>query len=168
MAVEAIRAKLSKGEIVSLVPWDAPAIELSAGETDGKVNTGMFTAYLNNIPEAKFTSAILVHEWLIQPNYKGKAVTAIFRTSEEQAIAKLLHHVRKLVNIPVFDIWANYLYQAGQSAGLLRKPRSDGDIDLLVLDLDESAWTRLITGGLANEAIQLPSHVPLESSKEAQ
>jgi hypothetical protein len=155
MAVEAIRAKLSKGEIVNLIPWDAPAIELSAGETDGKVNTGMFTAYLNNIPEAKFTSAILVHECLVQPNYNGKSLTAIFRTSEEQAVAKLLYHVRQLVNIPVFDVWASYLYNAGQSAGLIRKPRSAGDIDLLLLDLDAEAWTRLITGGLANEVIAL-------------
>jgi hypothetical protein len=157
MAVEAIRARLAKGEIVNLVPWDAPAIELSAGETDGKANTGMYSAYLNSISEAKFTSAILVHEWLTEPNYGGKSLTGIFRTSEEQAIAKLLHHVRQLVNIPVFDTWAGYLYQAGQSAGLLRKPRSDGDIDLLVLDLDASSWTRLITGGLANQAIYLPS-----------
>ena len=155
MAIEAIRAKLSKGEIVNLIPWDAPAIELSAGETDGKANTGMFTAYLNNIPEAKFTSAILVHEWLIQPNYKGKSLTAIFRTSAEQAVAKLLYHVRQLVNIPVFDAWASYLYHAGQNAGLIRKPRSAGDIDLLLLDLDAEAWTRLITGGLANKVISL-------------
>jgi len=67
----------------------------------------------------------------------------------------LLHHVRQLVNIPVFDAWVSYLYQAGQHAGLLRKPRCDGDIDLLVLDLDASAWTRLITGGLANGVIRL-------------
>ena len=156
MAVEAIRARLAKGEIVNLVPWDAPAIELSAGETDGKANTGMYSAYLNSITEAKFTSAILVHEWLSEPKYGGQGVTGIFRTSEGQAIAKLLHHVRQLVNIPVFESWAGYLYQVGQSAGLLRKPRSEGEIDLLVLDLDASAWTRLITGGLAGGVLHLP------------
>lgn len=155
MSVEAIRARLSKGESVNLVPWDAPAIELSPGETDGKANTGMYSAFVNSISEAKFTSAILVHECITQPNYGGKSLTGIFRTSDEQATSKLLHHVRQLVNIPVFDAWASYLYLAGQSAGLLRKPRSDGDIDLLVLDLDTSAWTRLITGGLANGVIQL-------------
>jgi hypothetical protein len=32
MAVEAIRAKLSKGDQVSVVPWDAPSVELTAGE----------------------------------------------------------------------------------------------------------------------------------------
>jgi hypothetical protein len=38
-----------------------------------------------------------------------------------------------------------------------RKPCSAGDIDLL-LDLDAEAWTRLITGGLANGVIQLASY----------
>src|SRR5215207_9097364 len=109
MAVEAIRAKLGKGETISLVPADAPALELNAGDTEGKANTGMYTAYLQTLPEAKFTSAILVHEWLTQPTYLGKSVTGIFRTSDEQAIAKLLHHVRQLVNIPVFEQWSGYL-----------------------------------------------------------
>ncbi len=157
MAVEAIRAKLSKGEIISLVPSDAPALELSAGETDGKANTGMYTAYLNTLPEAKFTSAILVHEWLTQPNYLGKSITGIFRTSDEQAMVKLLHHVRQLVNIPVFEQWSGYLYHAGQTAGLVRKPSPQGGgIDLWIVELDESAWTRLVTGGLANGVIAFP------------
>jgi len=157
MAVEAIRAKLSKGEIISLVPSDAPALELSAGETDGKANTGMYTAYLNTLPEAKFTSAILVHDWLTQPNYLGKAITGLFRTSDEQAMAKLLYHVRQLVNIPVFEQWSGYLYQAGQTAGLVRKPSPQGGgIDLWIVELDESAWTRLVTGGLANGVIAFP------------
>jgi hypothetical protein len=51
MAVEAIRAKFSKSEIVNCVPWDAPAIELTAGEG----NSGMYHDYMQNIPEAKFT-----------------------------------------------------------------------------------------------------------------
>lgn len=67
MAVEAIRAKLAKGDIVTCVPWDAPGIELTAGEG----NTGMYAAFLQNIPEAKFTSLILCHELLTQPNYGG-------------------------------------------------------------------------------------------------
>ena len=45
--VEAIRAKLGKGDIVTLVPEDAPALELTAGEG----NSGMYTAYLQTIPK---------------------------------------------------------------------------------------------------------------------
>ncbi len=152
MAIEAIRAKFSKGEIVNCVPWDAPAIELTAGEG----NSGMYQDFMQNIPEAKFTSLILCHDLLINPNYGGKSITFIFRTSETQAIAKLKHCVTELVNVPVFDDWAAYLYRAGQSAMLVRQTRSAGDIDLLTVDLDSNAWTRLITGGIEQGIIVLP------------
>jgi len=96
MAVEAIRAKLSKGDIVSCAPWDAPSVELTAGEG----NSGMYHAYLTNIPEAKFTSLILVHEWAVVPNYNGAATTFLFRTDDGQATAKLKNHVTELVKVP--------------------------------------------------------------------
>ncbi len=152
MAVEAIRAKLSKGDHVTLVPPDAPSIELSAGEG----NTGMYHAYLHYLPEARFASLILVHDAVITPNYGGKATTFIFRTSDRQATAKLKHHVTNVVNVPVFEDWAGYLYDAGQRAMLIRKTRSAGGIDLISVDLDIDAWTRLITGGLEQGVIRLP------------
>jgi hypothetical protein len=152
MGVEAIRAKLSKGEQVSVVPTDAPAVELTAGEG----NTGMYHPYLHYLPEARFASLLLVHDWAVTPLYGGKATTFIFRTSDAQATAKLKHHVTQLVNVPVFDVWSTYLYNAGQKARLVRKARSAGGIDLLSVDLDVDAWTRLITGGLEQQIIRLP------------
>jgi hypothetical protein len=152
MAVEAIRARLAKGEIVNCVPWDAPAVELTAGEG----NTGMYTAFLQNIPEAKFTSLILLHEQVIQPNYGGKSTTFILRVSDEQATLQLKQHVTELVKVPVFDEWADYLYHAGQTAMLVRKTRCAGGLDVLAVDLDVDAWTRLLTGGLEQSIIALP------------
>jgi hypothetical protein len=152
MAVEAIRAKFSKSEIVNCVPWDAPAVELTSGEG----NMGMYHDYMQNIPEAKFTSLILCHDLLVNPNYGGKSTTFIFRTNEAQAAAKLKHHITELVKVPVFDAWAGYLYHAGQTAMLVRPTRSAGDIDLLSVDLDIDAWTRLITGGIEQGVIALP------------
>lgn len=152
MAVEAIRAKLSKGEHVTVVPPDAPSIELTAGEG----NTGIYHAYLQYLPEARFASLILVHDWAVTPNYGGKSTTFIFRTSDAQANAKLRYHVTQLVNIPVFDAWSAYLYAAGQRAMLVRKTRAAGGIDLLSVDLDVDAWSRLITGGLEQGIITLP------------
>lgn len=152
MGVEAIRAKLSKGEQVSVVPPDAPAVELTAGEG----NSGMYHPYLHYLPEARFASLILVHDWAVTPNYGGKATAFIFRTSETQATAKLKHHVTQLVNIPVFDAWSAYLYEVGQRAMLVRKTRSAGGIDLLGVALDIDEWTRLITGGLEQNLIALP------------
>jgi hypothetical protein len=152
MAVEAIRARLSKGDQVTVVPWDAPSVELTAGEG----NSGMYHAYLHYLPEARFASLLLVHDWAVTPLYGGKATTFIFRTSDAQASAKLKHHVTQLVNIPVFDVWSTYLYNAGQKAMLVRKARSAGGIDLLSVDLDIDAWTRLITGGIEQNIIALP------------
>jgi hypothetical protein len=160
MAVEAIRAKLSKGDIVNCTPWDAPAVELTAGEG----NSGMFHDYMQNIPEAKFTSLILCHDLLVNPNYGGKSTTFILRTDETQAAAKLKHHVTELVKVPVFDAWAGYLYHAGQTAMLVRPTRSAGDIDLLTVTLDVDAWTRLITGGLGSGVISLPFEPSLTQS----
>lgn len=154
MAVEAIRAKLAKGDQVSCVPWDAPGIELTAGEG----NTGMYAAFMQNIPEAKFTSLILCHELLTVPNYGGKSTTFIFHVSDEQAMAQLRHHVTKLVKVPVFPNWTGYLWQAGQSAMLIRKTRGAGGLDVLAVDLDVDSWTRLITGGLSQGIIRLPQN----------
>lgn len=153
MAVEAIRAKLSKGDIVNCTPWDAPAVELTAGEG----NSGMYHDFMQNIPEAKFTSLILCHDLLVNPNYGGKSTTFILRTDETQAAAKLKHHVTELVKVPVFDDWTGYLYHAGQSAMLVRPTRSAGSIDLLSVTLDVDAWTRLITGGIEQGVIALPA-----------
>jgi hypothetical protein len=150
--VEAIRAKLSKGDIVTVVPDDAPAVELTAGEG----NSGMYADYLQTIPEARFTSLILLHDWVVQPNYGGAATTFLFRIDEAQARAQLNHHITKLVNVPVFDSWMDYLWTAGQAAMLVRPTRAAGGIDLLTILLDADAWTRLVTGGIEQQIIALP------------
>ncbi|MBN8636451.1 MAG: hypothetical protein J0M07_14075, partial [Anaerolineae bacterium] len=150
--VEAIRAKLSKGDIVTVVPEAAPAIELTAGEG----NSGMYHDYLHTIPEARFTSLILLHEWVVNPNYSGNATTFILRTDDAQAQAKLKHHIAQVVNVPVFEAWTSFLWSAGSAAMLVRPTRSAGGIDLLSVALDVDTWTRLLTGGLTKGIIVLP------------
>jgi len=150
--VEAIRAKLSKGDIVNLMRWDDPSIELSAGEG----NTGVYTAYINNMAEARFVHCMLAHERLVHPNYNGSAKTYIIQMSEEQAKAQLLHHVRETVKLPVFPDWIDYLWQAGQVAKLVRNTRAGGGLIIKAIDLDVDAWGRLIQYGVAEKAITIP------------
>jgi hypothetical protein len=150
-SVEAIRAKLGKGDIVTLVPDDAPAIDLTAGEG----SSGMYTDYLQTIPEARFTSLILLHEWIVNPNDDAKT-TFLLRVSDTQAKAKLKHRVAQLVNIPVFDAWTEFLWSAGRAAALIHSTHSSDGIDLLTMSLDADAWTRLLTGGIEQQIIQLP------------
>ncbi len=152
MAVEAIRAKLSKGDQVTVVPWDAPSVELTAGEG----NTGMYHDFFANIPEARFTSLILLHDSVIHPQYGGKATTFLLYVSEEQAVGQLHRHVAQLVKVPVFEAWAAYLWSAGQAAMLVRKTRGEGGLTLYAVDLDIDSWTRLITGGIEQGVISLP------------
>ena len=102
-------------------------------------------------------SMILLHEWMIEPNYNGQSVTFILDTDETTTRAKLRHHIRQLVKCAVFDEWTDYLWMAGQAAMLVRKTRSGGGLTLYTIDLDVDSWTRLITGGLAESVIFLPS-----------
>lgn len=152
VSVEAIRAKLGNGDIVTLIPDDAPSLEITAGEG----NSGMYRDYLQTIPEARFTSLILLHDWIITPNYNGAATTFILRTDDVQAQAKLKQHVALLVNLPVFDAWTAYLWHAGQTAMLVRPTHLAEGINLLTVSLDTDAWTRLITGGVEQRVITLP------------
>lgn len=156
--VEAIRAKLAKGQAINLVPDEGPSVELTPGEGI----TGIYTAYINNMSEARFVSMILAHEHWVDPNYGGQATTYIMHLDDRQAKGQLLHHVRELVSVPVFPQWIDYLWQAGQTAMLLRNCKADGGITLKVLDLDSSAWKRIITGGVANDIIRIPQ--PLSNS----
>ena len=159
--VEAIRAKLSKGDAVNLIPEDAPAIELTAGEGE----TGMYTAIMSNISEARFTHCLLVHEKLTDPNYNGSGRTYILQVDEAQAKGQLLHHIRETVSLPVFDDWIDYLWTAGQTAMLVRKCRSGGGLTVKAVDLDPDSWQRLITGGVGQGVIAIP---PKNSSEASQ
>lgn len=98
---------------------------------------------------------ILLHEWVAHPN-DDAAATFILRASDVQAKARLKHQVMQLVNVPVFDAWTEFLWVAGQSAALLRRTQPADGIDLLTVSRDTSAWTRLITGGIEQQMIQLP------------
>lgn len=159
-AVEAIRAKFSKGEAINCVPWQGAAVELTPGEG----NTGKYRGYMQNISEARYTSVILLHEQITEPNYGGKSRTCIIRTDEAQGVAMLKHHVTQLVNIPVFDVWADYLWGAGTLASLVSRPVRAGGIDLWRVELDIDSWTRLICGGLEQAILKLPAtNQPLQS-----
>lgn len=151
MAVEAIRAKFAKGEIVNLHRWDAPTLELTAGEGE----TGKYSSFFHNIPTARLTSLILVHEMVTQPNYGGKSTTFIFEANEAQVIGQLKHHITELVSVPVFEDWATYLWEAGRAAQLVRKAQGQGGLTVYAVDLDADAWTRILTGGLAQGIIAL-------------
>jgi len=155
MAVEAIRARLSKGEMVNLLHYNGPSIEIGPGEFEGVPLKGMYTAYVQNLPEAKFTSVILCHAHLVEPRYHAQNTTYIIRVDQDQAQAHLLKHLRAMLNVALFDDWADTLWQAGEIANLLSPTRGEG-LDVVALHTDAEAWMRIVTGGLARQLIHLP------------
>jgi hypothetical protein len=152
--VEAIRAKLGKGYVVSCIPDEAEAIELTAGEGQ----TGKYTPYFALMPEVKLTHLILVHESVLQPNYSGEGIAPyafIIEATPEQAQAQLWQHVRELVKITVFVQWTPYLWEAGIQANLIQRTRSAGGITIWAIQMNRVAWTQVITAGLASQVIGL-------------
>jgi hypothetical protein len=152
--VEAIRAKLGKGQAVSCIPDEAEAIELTAGEG----NTGKYTPYFALMPEVKFTHLILVHEKVLNPNTSGEGIVPyafVIEASPEQAQAQVWQHVRELVKITVFVQWIPYLWEAGIQAHLIQLTRSAGGITVWAIQMNRMAWTQVITAGLANRLIGL-------------
>jgi len=71
--------------------------------TTGEGNAGKYRDFMQNIPEARYTSVILLHKQITTPNYGGKSRTCIVRTDEAQGVAMLKHHITQLVNVPVLD-----------------------------------------------------------------
>jgi hypothetical protein len=156
MAVEAIRARLNNGEVVNLTHHNGPSLDLEPGwDEEGAPLKGAYTVFVQNLPEAKFTSMILCHKHLVEPRYQAQGTTYIIRTDQEQAQAHLLKHLRAMLNVALFDEWDDYLWQAGEIANLLGPTRSEA-LDVLALHTDAEAWMRVITGGLARQLIRLP------------
>jgi len=156
MAVEAIRARLNNGEVVNLTHHNGPSLDLEPGwDEEGAPLKGAYTVFVQNLPEAKFTSMILCHKHLVEPRYQAQGTTYIIRTDQEQAQAHLLKHLRAMLNVALFDEWGDYLWQGGEIANLLGPTRSEA-LDVLALHTDAEAWMRVITGGLARQLIRLP------------
>jgi len=66
-----------------------------------------------------------------------------------------VRHGYILLKVSVFPDWTRYLWQAGQSAMLVRPTRTGGDVKLWTIDMDADSWSRLLTGGLNQSIIAL-------------
>ena len=82
-------------------------------------------------------------------------MTYLIHSTEAQAIARLHHHVHQLVNIPVRDVWQDYLWRAGQEESLVTSCQCRGGVELMAVNLDQQAWTTLIQTGLRDTRIKL-------------
>ena len=146
MATEAIRAKLSKGERISLARYDRAAIELrttKSGELAG------FTEYMS---EVRFTSMLMVHRQVFNPDYENDNSAYVIEADVTQARLMVLQHIRGFVDIPVKTDWLGFLWQVGMDANLISEIASGG---LKVYRVKKHHWETLISTALCEGFISL-------------
>lgn len=161
MACEAIRAKLNNGQSVFLHPHDnKPSIEMSSGDE----KTSQYHVYTHHMPEARYTSMILVHKHAVEPDFSGHGQTCFFAppasnmagTDTTHATAKLLQLVRDLVAIPIFDHWQDWLWKIGREKSLVMPPLyHGGGVVLWMVSLERTPWELAIQAGVRKQQLTL-------------
>jgi len=150
MAVEAIRARLSRGETIFLNPDDAPSVELSIN------SKGAFEDYSENMSSHHFQHTILLHRNMF-PNYSEPAELTfafILAKSPEQVYSSFHQHLNQLINLPVFPHWLPTLWATGMSAQIIEKCSGVGAVGYGVF-LKASDWEHIISLGVSTGALPL-------------
>ena len=150
MAVEAIRARLSRGETIFLNPDDAPSVELSIN------SKGAFEDYSENMSSHHFQHTILLHRNMF-PNYtepESLTFAFILAKSPEQVYSSFHQHLNQLLNLPVFAHWIPTLWATGMSAQIIEKCSGVGAIGYGVF-LKATDWEHIISLGVSTGALPL-------------
>lgn len=150
MAVEAIRARLSRGETIHLTPPDSPAVAFSL------TGTGKFEDYSENLSQHHFQNTMLIHRNLT-PNYREKdklTFAFILAKSPQQVYWTFHQHLHKLLPIAVFPHWIPTLWATGVSANIIAVCAGVGAMGYGVyLKLDD--WQTLIALGVKRGILPL-------------
>ena len=149
MAVEAIRARLSRGETIFLNPDDAPSVELINSKSG-------FDDYSEYMSSHHFQHTILLHRNMF-PNYTEPAdltFAFILAKSPEQVYSAFHQHLNQLINLPVFPHWLPTLWATGMSAQIIEKCSGVGAVGYGVF-LKASDWEHIISLGVSTGALPL-------------
>lgn len=117
MAVEAIRARLSRGEGIHLTPEDGDPITFEVNDM------GKFEDYAENMSQHHFQNTLLIHRNMT-PNYreKDKLTFAFIMAQSPKQVYHVFHqHLHKLLGIAVFPHWIPTLWATGMSADIILK-----------------------------------------------
>ncbi|HRF96953.1 MAG TPA: hypothetical protein PLZ51_17215, partial [Aggregatilineales bacterium] len=158
MAVEAIRSRLSRGEIIHLTPDDAPAEEFTV------TGSGKFEDYTENMSSQHFQNTILLHR-NIAPNYNEAdtlTFALILAKSPKQVYSAFHQHLHQLLGIAVFPHWIPTLWATGLSAKFIEKCSGVGAVGYGVY-LKVTDWESIIALGVSTGALPLS-----ETGDEAQ
>lgn len=150
MAVEAIRARLSRGEMIHLTPEDAPAEEFTV------TGMGKFEDYTENMSSHHFQNTILIHR-NIAPNYNEAdtlTFALILAQSPKQVYSTFHQHLHQLLGVAVFPHWIPTLWATGLSAKFIEKCSGVGAVGYGVY-LKATDWESIISIGVSTGALPL-------------
>jgi|GEM_PF-2561063 len=150
MAVEAIRSRLSRGEMIHLTPDDAPATEFTV------TGMGKFEDYTENMSSHHFQNTLLVHRNMF-PNYSEPTTLTfalILAQTPKQVYSTFHQHLHQLLGVAVFPHWIPTLWSTGLSAQIIEKCSGVGAIGYGVF-LRVSDWESIIALGVSTGALPL-------------
>lgn len=150
MAVEAIRARLSRGEMIHLSPDDAPAQEFTV------TGMGKFEDYTENMSSHHFQNTILIHR-NIAPNYNEVdtlTFALILAQFPKQVYSTFHQHLHQLLGVAVFPHWIPTLWATGLSAKFIEKCDGVGAVGYGVY-LKATDWESIISIGVSTGALPL-------------
>jgi hypothetical protein len=154
-AVQSVWARLADGQSVHIVPLETGGANiLLQPRAKGSLKP------LRKKLALGLDHLLLLHHDLVEPIYGETSATYLIELDAMQRVAKLAAHITHLVQIAVFENYHRYLWEAGQTAKLLRRCSCYGSLPLWHLQLDQSAWTTLICDGLQSGQLELPKGTP--------
>jgi hypothetical protein len=150
-AVQSVWARLADGQSVHIVPLETGGANiLLQPRTKGSLKP------LRKKLALGLDHLLLLHHDLVEPLYGETSATYLIELDATQRVAKLAAHITQLVQIAVFESYHCYLWEAGQTAHLLRRCVCYGKVQLWHLTLDAEQWTALICEGLRENKLELP------------
>lgn len=149
-SVEAVWAKLAQAkECFIILPGNADKITLRSDKEKLK-------RLERKVEGVGIYHLLLLHRDF-EPQYAELTRAYVFQTSDAgQTIAKIGSHIQQLMDIAVFPIWYPYIIQEGIAQGLIKPLKCFGAVCIQRIDLDKTAWERLICEALADRQIRLP------------
>ena len=150
-SVEAVWAKLAQSKECYVISPERDAEKITLRSEEGKLKR-----LQRKVEGIGIYHLLLVHRDILEPQYAELTTTYLFLTDKDKASAKLGAHVQALVDIAVFPAWYAYLVQQGRVERLITPLTCYGGVSLYRLDLNKSAWERLICRGLSQGSIRLP------------
>lgn len=146
MAVRALYASLQLGGSIALDTEQNETVIYLEAKGEARLTE-------TQVSQPKYLSMIAVTREMYKPS-KTDVYAYIPFVGEDSAKLKMMDHLHRALDMPVFDSWANYLWEAGHRAGLIDDTDGQG-LAIKAMLLTEERWKKLITLSLSCRTLTL-------------